>query len=36
MPIPMTYASARANLSKLCDVVIDNREVVIINRCGTR
>lgn len=34
MAIQATYTSARANLSKLCDEVIDNREVVIINRRG--
>lgn len=34
MPIPTTYTNARANLSKLCDEVIGNREVVIINRRG--
>lgn len=34
MPIQTTYTSARANFAKLCDEVIANREVVIINRRG--
>ncbi len=27
-----TYSNARANFSALCDTVVDDREVVIINR----
>jgi len=34
MPIQTTYTNARANFAKLCDEVIGNREVVIINRRG--
>ncbi len=34
MPIQTTYTSARTNLSKLCDEVTGNREIVIINRHG--
>lgn len=34
MPIQTTYTSARANLSKLCEKVTDNLEIVIINRRG--
>jgi antitoxin YefM len=36
VPIQTTYTSARANLAKLCDEVAENREVVIINRRGSR
>lgn len=36
MPIQTTYTSARANLARLCDEVAKNREVVIINRRGSR
>ena len=36
MPIQTTYTSARANLARLCDAVAENREVVIINRRGSR
>ena len=34
MPIQTTYSSARANLAKLCDEVVDNQRVVIISRRG--
>jgi len=34
MPIQTTYARARTNLSKLCEEVTGNREVVVINRRG--
>lgn len=34
MPIQTTYTSARANLAKLCDEVVKNQEIVIINRRG--
>src|ERR687883_529857 len=35
MPIQTTYTSARANLAKLCDEVVKNQEIVIINRRGS-
>ncbi len=34
MPIQTTYSSARANLAKLCDEVVDNQRIVIISRRG--
>ncbi|HSK77285.1 MAG TPA: type II toxin-antitoxin system prevent-host-death family antitoxin [Thermoanaerobaculia bacterium] len=34
MAIQTTYTNARANLSKLCDEVTENREIVIISRRG--
>ncbi len=34
MTIQTTYTQARANLAKLCDRVVANREVVIIQRRG--
>ena len=34
MPIQTTYSSARANLAKLCDEVVENQRVVIISRRG--
>ena len=34
MPIRTTYTSARANLAKLCDEVIDKQRTVIISRRG--
>jgi antitoxin YefM len=34
MSIQTTYTKARANFAKLCDEVIENREIVIINRRG--
>jgi len=27
-----TYSAARANLARLCDKAVDDREVIIINR----
>jgi len=35
VPIQTTYTSARANLAKLCDEVVKNQEIVIINRRGS-
>jgi antitoxin YefM len=35
MPIQTTYTRARANLAKLCDEVVKNQEIVIINRRGS-
>ncbi|NDD29892.1 MAG: type II toxin-antitoxin system Phd/YefM family antitoxin [Proteobacteria bacterium] len=32
MSIETTYTDARARLAELCDTVVDEREVVIINR----
>ena len=34
MAIQTTYSSARANLAKLCDEVVDNQRIVIISRRG--
>jgi antitoxin YefM len=34
MPIQTTYSSARANLAKLCDEVVENQRIVIISRRG--
>jgi antitoxin YefM len=34
MPIQTTYTQARAHLANLLDEVIDNREVIIIQRRG--
>ncbi len=34
MPIQTTYSSARANLAKLCDEVVENQRIVIISRKG--
>ena len=34
MSIQTTYTKARANFAKLCDEVVKNREIVIINRRG--
>jgi antitoxin YefM len=34
MAIHTSYTDARANLAKLCDEAIDNRETVIIKRRG--
>jgi antitoxin YefM len=34
MAIQTTYTKARANFSKLCNQVAENREIVIINRRG--
>ena len=34
MAIQTTYTKARANFSKLCNEVAENREIVIINRRG--
>jgi antitoxin YefM len=34
MPSHTTYTKARANLAKLCALVTDDREIVIINRRG--
>lgn len=36
MAIQTTYTHARANLAKLCDEVMLNQEVVIINRRGAQ
>ena len=36
MPIETTYTSLRANLSNVQDRVIDDREVVIVRRRGSR
>jgi len=36
MAIQTTYTHARANLAKLCNEVILNQEVVIINRRGAQ
>jgi antitoxin YefM len=36
MPIQTTYTRARANLAKLCDEVVKNQEIIIINRRGSR
>lgn len=30
----MSYSSARANLAKICDRVVEDHEVIIINRRG--
>lgn len=35
MPIQTTYTQARANLASLWDEVVQNREMVIIQRRGT-
>ncbi len=35
MPIQTTYTNARANLAKLCDDVVKNQRIVIINRRGS-
>ena len=35
MPIQTTYTHARANLARLCDEVVKNQEIVIINRRGS-
>jgi antitoxin YefM len=34
MPIETTYTNARNNLASLLDQVIDDREIVVINRRG--
>jgi antitoxin YefM len=34
MPIQTTYSSARANLAKLCEEVVENQRIVIISRRG--
>ena len=34
MSSQITYTKARANLAKLCNEVIANREIIIINRRG--
>ena len=34
MAIQTTYTKARANLARLCNEVVENREIVIINRRG--
>jgi antitoxin YefM len=34
VPIQTTYSSARANLAKLCDEVVENQRIVIISRRG--
>lgn len=34
MSIQTTYSSARANLAKLCDEVVENQRIVIISRRG--
>lgn len=34
MAIQTTYTKARANFAKLCNEVVENREIVIINRRG--
>ena len=34
MPVETTYTKARAGFAKLCDAVIDDRDVVIITRRG--
>jgi antitoxin YefM len=36
MAIQTTYTHARANLAKLCDEVILNQEVLVINRRGAQ
>jgi antitoxin YefM len=34
MPIEITYTAARANLAKLLDAAVDDREIVLIRRRG--
>ncbi len=35
MSIQTTYTAARANLAKLCERAVENREIVIISRRGS-
>lgn len=35
MAIETSYTEARANLAKLCDRVVDDREIVLIKRRGS-
>lgn len=36
MPIHITYARARASLDKLCDLVANDHEIVVIHRRDSR
>ena len=36
MPHKTTYTAARANLARLCDRAVEDREVIIINRRNSR